>query len=199
MAKIVIFDTDGMVVHREMYFSKRFSGEFGVPMEKLLPFFKNEFQLCLVGKADLKEELAKYLAEWNWHGTVDELLVYWFTHESRVDEEMLESVKALKIKGVQCYLNTNNEKYRVQYLFEDLKLKDFFDGVFSSAELGYLKPQPEFWSAMYDRLGKPNKKDVLVWDDDEENVASATQFGFQAEFYSNFDSYDARTETFLTS
>ena len=50
-----------MVIEREMRFSQRFSDEFDVPFEKIIPFFKNEFQLCLIGKADLKKELKKYL------------------------------------------------------------------------------------------------------------------------------------------
>ena len=57
--KAVIFDTDGMIIRSEKYFSQRFSDEFNIPMEKILPFFKNEFQLCLVGKADIKTELNK--------------------------------------------------------------------------------------------------------------------------------------------
>jgi len=196
--KTVIFDADGMVVHREMYFSQRFSREFGVPMEKVLPFFRNEFQLCLVGKADLKQELNKYLNKWNWQESVDDLLLFWFEHESNVDKKMLESVMALRNGGMLCYLETNNEKYRVKYIFENLNLKDFFDGVFSSAELGFLKPQQEFWSAIYDRLGKPDKSGVFVWDDDLENVESARNFGFNAEFYSDFDSYENKMKSLVS-
>ena len=197
MIKTVVFDTDGMVIQREMYFSQRFSKEFGVPMEKVLPFFENEFQLCLVGKADLKEELAKYLSQWNWKKSVEELLSYWFANESNLDKKMLESVKNLRSKGIGCYLNTNNEKYRVQYLFENLDLKKIFDGVFSSAELGFLKPQPEFWSAIHERLGKPDKSEVLVWDDDEENVESAKNFGFHSESYSDYDAYENRMKSLV--
>ena len=109
MIKTIIFDTDGMVAHREMYFSQRFSKEFGVPMEKVLSFFKNEFQLCLIGKADLKNELAKYFGQWGWKKSVEELLLYWFTNESNLDKKMLESVKNLRSKGISCYLDTNNE------------------------------------------------------------------------------------------
>jgi putative hydrolase of the HAD superfamily len=197
MIKTIIFDADGMVVHREMYFSQRFSKEFGVPMEKVLPFFKNEFQLCLVGKADLKQEISKYRGQWNWRKSVDDLLLFWFVNESGLDKKMLETIKALRDKGISCYLGTNNEKYWLQYLFDNLGLRNFFDGLFSSAELGFLKRQPEFWSAVHERLGKPDKSEVLVWDDDEENVAPAKNFGFRSEFYSGFESYENRMKLLI--
>jgi len=199
MIKTVIFDTDGMVVRREMYFSQRFSQEFGVPVEKVLPFFKNEFQLCLVGKADLKHELTKYLSQWNWQKPVNDLLSFWFEHESNVDKKMLASVQALRKKGIHCYLSTNNEKYRVQYLLDTLDLRNFFDGAFSSAELGFLKPQREFWSTIHERLGKPEKSEVLVWDDDKENVESAKNFGFRSELYRDIDSYELRMKALISN
>lgn len=197
MIKTVIFDTDGMVIRRQMYFSQRFSNEFRVPAEKITPFFKNEFRLCLAGKADLKEELVKYLEQWNWYKSLDNLLTYWFEHERDIDEKIIESVKTLRNKGIHCYLDTNNEKYRVRYILENLGLGNFFDGVFSSAELGYLKAEQEFWATIYKKLGKPDKTEVLVWDDDEKEVAAARDFGFQAELYTGFDNYEKRLELLI--
>jgi len=153
--------------------------------------------LCLVGKADLKEELKKYLGQWGWKKSVDELLSYWFVNEGVPDEHMLKSVKSLRSKGVACYLGTNNEKYRTQYLFEDIGLKKYFDGTFSSAELGFMKPQQEFWASIYEYLGEPNKSEVLVWDDDEKNVTSAKSFGFRSELYSDVDSYEKRIKALV--
>ena len=196
MINIIILDTDGIVVHREMYFSQRFSQTFGVPPEKVLRFFKNEFQLCLTGKADLKEELSKYTPEWGWTKSVDDLLMFWFENENTIDQKILEHIQTLRKKGVCSYIDTNNEKYRAAYLFDNLGLKQFFDGTFSSAQLGCLKPQQEFWSAIHDALGKPNKADVLVWDDDHEHVEAAKLFGFHAERYSDFDTFTNRMSSF---
>lgn len=192
MIKLVIFDADGMVVKHEMYFSQRFSKEFGVPLEKILPLFENEFQLCLVGKADLKIELQKYLGEWGWTKSIDELLGYWFGHEAEKDERILAEVKNLQSKSVRCFLSTANEKYRTQYLRNIIGLKTYFNDIFSSANLGFLKSQPEFWQAVFEKLNQPNKHEVLDWDNAEENFAAASSIGFMTEFYSGFEFYKQR-------
>lgn len=172
-----------------MYFSDRFSKEFGISKEKILPFFKKEFLHCLAGNADLKEELNKYLAQWGWKKSVEELLEYWFSQERTADQKLLDYIAELRKRGVKCFLQTNNEKYRTEYLWETVGLKSHFDGIFSSSHLGYKKPEQEFWSAIYARMGAPEKDTILVWDDDRENVESAKNFGFQAELYTDFDSF----------
>ncbi len=190
MIKTIIFDMDGVVIQRDKIFSERFTREFNVPMDAMLPFFQNEFQLCLVGKADLKEELTKYLEVWNWKKSAEDLLTYWFTEESYVDQNMVKHIHGLRQKGIHCSLATNNELYRARYLFETVGLKNSFDATFASGTLLCKKPDQEFWSTIHARLGSPNKSTVLVWDDSLENVASAKEFGFHAEFYSDFPSYE---------
>ncbi len=58
--KTLIFDADGMIVHGER-FSGRLAHDYGISTDTTSHFFRNEFQLCLVGKADLKQELQKHL------------------------------------------------------------------------------------------------------------------------------------------
>lgn len=185
MINTIIFDIDGVVLHREMYFSERFSKEFKIPIEKILPFFKNEFQLCLIGKADLKNELNKYTKQWDWQRSVDELIHFWFENENKIDQEILEIVKSLKDKGIKCYLSTDNEKYRVEYILNNLNLKKYFDGIFSSSEFGFSKSQQEFWSEIYKKLNILDKKEILVLDDDIININSANLFGFNSKLYFN--------------
>lgn len=188
-----LFDVDGMVIkNREAYFSKRLSQDYGVNLDKILPFFENEFQLCLIGRADLKEELEKYLKEWKWNKPVDDLLKYWFENERTVDLEIIESVKKLRSKGTKCYVHTNNEKYRTEYLWSTIGLRKYFDGVFSSTHVGYKKPEVQFWQSVCDLLGCLKTEEILVWDDDPKNIQSAKNFGFQAELYTDPSFYKRR-------
>ena len=113
MIKTVLFDVDGVIIPKKRRFSSNFSREFNVPIEKLSKFFENEFQLCLVGKADLKKEIKNYLKHWNWEKSIDELLKYWFENESKVDKKLLNNINNLRSRGIKCFLSTNSGKIAV--------------------------------------------------------------------------------------
>ncbi len=139
MIKIILFDCDGPIIHREKYFSQRLKEERGIEvnLDKDNSFFNGEFLLCETGKADLKQVLPKWLDTWHWKGSIDELLEYWFSNEAETNIEMLNYIKSLKQRGIKCYLATNNEKYRVKYLLETVGLQKHFDGCFASCDLGF--------------------------------------------------------------
>lgn len=185
MNKIILFDCDEIIIKNHLPFSKRLEAEFGVPMAKILPFFKNEFLLCETGKADLKQELPKYFKEWGWQGSLENILKFWFEGEAEVSTEFLGIVHKLRLSGKKVYIHTNNEAYRTKYLWENLSLNRHFDGVFSSCELGYLKPAQEFWQEIYNRLGTPERKEILVVDHEVKNVEGAIEAGFAGYVYVN--------------
>lgn len=197
MIKHLLLDIDGIVIHREMYFSTRFLKDYGVAEELVQPFFQKEFKECIVGQADLKEEIQKYFSSWNWKKSVDELLQYWFEFESSKDEKILDFVKTLRSQGVACYLQTKNEKYRGDYLWNKVGLKNHFDGIFASSALGYKKPDLEFWNKAWELLGKPKKSDVLAWDNEQEMIDSAKQFGFRGELFTDVDSFKTTMQSLL--
>lgn len=192
MGKVVLFDVDGVVVNKPRQFSQCFSAEFGVPVADILPFFEDEFQLCLVGKADLKEVIKPYLEKWGWKKSVEELLEYWFECENYIDERVVGLIKAWRAKGIKCYMQSNQEKYRTEYMKNKMGLGQVADGIFSSAYLGARKPAEEFWQKVFDEIQPAQKEDVLVLDDDQENIESAKKFGFEAELYTGFENLEAK-------
>jgi len=188
MIKAIIFDADGMVVITEM-FSVKYCEEYKVPYETILPFFKNEFQPCLVGQADLKEQIKPYLEKWGWTKSVDDFLNYWFKAEHHVDQRVIETISKLRKSEIRCYLATNQELYRTQYLRNQMGFDTVFDKVFSSAEIGYKKPQHEYFEVIVEDLGL-SRDEVQFWDDQEKNVQLATEFGFDARLYTRFDEFE---------
>lgn len=59
----ILFDTDGVVVIRPCRWSVVYEKKFGLPPEKMLPFFNGPFADCVIGKSDLKTAIQPYLKE----------------------------------------------------------------------------------------------------------------------------------------
>ena len=150
MTKAILFDVDGIVITGKIQlFSHALAEKQGVSREAVEEFFLSNFRKCSFGKADLKEEIASYLPKWNWQGSVDDLLKFWFETESAKDPEVLKIISDLRRKGIKCYVATRQEKYRLQYIWEVIGLKDYFDGVFSTCDIGYDKKESEFFHYVF--------------------------------------------------
>ncbi len=193
--KVVLFDADGVTINHSTMFSDELETDYGIAKATTHDFFFGVFQQCMIGKADLKEELEKVIASWDWKGTVDELVAYWFSKGDEFDQKILDLVSRLRAEGVHCFLATNQERYRGQHLRE--KLKGVFEGILVSADLGHKKNEIEYFDAAFDRvkdLAGNEKGSVLFIDDDERNVDVARTFGMDAVLYRSFGDIETRPE-----
>lgn len=177
--KALLLDADGVVLKKGELFSEQFSREYNIPLEKVIPFFKNELGRCQKGEADLKEVLPPYLESWGFNGTVDDFLEYWF-RDVEINSEIIELVAECKEKGIACYLASNNEKYRARRIEE--KLKGLLDGYFFSADLKIKKESPEFFRVVSQKIGIPPSEIGFV-DNEEKNVESAKEAGVESRMY----------------
>jgi putative hydrolase of the HAD superfamily len=150
-----------------------------------------------VGRADLKQEIAGYLLQWGWQRSVDEFLADWFAYETCIDEALLASIQQLRQQGLSCYLATNQEQYRTAYILNEMGFAGRFDGIFSSAHIGYTKHEPAFFAAVLEALPGAQAQEILFWDDSPGNVAVARAAGIQAELYTNFSVYTKQISKYL--
>jgi putative hydrolase of the HAD superfamily len=181
---VVLLDLDGIVVKgKKGRFSERISSEYGAPIDSVLQFIKNEYALCKVGKADLRVELEKYTSQWNWPGSVDELMAYWFHGETELNEKIIKVVTELRNKGIKVYLASDNEKYRAEYILNDLGVKNYFDGHFFSYEVGYRKPEAEYYPTVLEKLSPIKPEEVMLWDDKESNLVQARNLGINTKLF----------------
>ncbi|MBP9762009.1 HAD hydrolase-like protein [Patescibacteria group bacterium] len=186
--KVALFDADGVTTDPRN-FAINYERDFGLHPNKFLPtFFKEAFQDCLLGKADLKVVIQPYLKDWKWPGTVDEFLAYWFKSEGETNGEVIRVINQLRKRGIACYLATNQEKYRIEYMWESMGFKHIFNGICSSLDLGYKKPSREFFERLLTQIDPYNEiktNEVLFWDDVQTNVDAAKELGIQAYLYKN--------------
>lgn len=141
--KVLLFDIDG-VINKSPYFSRPYCVEFGVEQSLITAFFINDFIPCLTGEANLKEKLKPYLPQWKWTKSVEAFLDYWFAHDVKLDEELIQFIQNLRKKGHYCALASQQEQYRKTHLWETKRLKDKFDHFYCSSDLGFLKKDTRF-------------------------------------------------------
>ena len=186
--KAILYDFDGMLTHGPR-FSDKYAAEFGLDPAIMAPFFDEPMKQCLLGKADLKEELTKVLEEWKWHGTVDELLEYWFAIGD-IDQEAFDSIGKLKAQNVVVCLATNQEKYRIGYVTKKYELDKVFDEIFCCANLHVFKHSAEGLEKIFQILKEKHniteKGEIMYWDDRPGNVENLLKEGFNGQLYKNY-------------
>lgn len=199
--KAIFFDADGVLIKNKFLFTDQLKQDYGIEIDKMLPFFMGVFRECSVGKADLKVELAKVIDEWGWKGTVDELLEYWFTKGTQIEVDVVEYVKSLHDKGIRCFMATDQEMYRGDHLCKTLGDDKVFEEVFYSAGIGHSKKTPAFWDEAFGHINQASRvvpdrpmttmidrSQTLFIDDDKEKVDAVAQFGIDTYLYTDLES-----------
>lgn len=186
--KAILFDADGVIIH-PWRFARYLEREHGISADMTAPFFRGVFLECIVGRADLKQVIAPFLPTWGWHTGVDAFIERWMAEEDASDPRMLADVARLRAAGFACYLATNQERYRVAYMREQMRFGSLFDGVFASSEIGAMKPDPAYFEAVTARLALPPAS-ILFWDDSAGNVAQAQVHGWHAEHFTTYEAYE---------
>lgn len=183
MVKLILFDGDGVVIKkREKFFSQRLAEKQGLSIDIIMPFFKNEYKECAIGKADLKEVLPKFFTDWKWNETIDELLKFWFEAEKEIDKSVITEIENYKNNGIRVGLVSDNEKYRGEYLLREVGLSKYFDFVFLSCQMGMNKSNQEFFQKIIE-ITSFAPDEIQYWDDEQENIAIARNLGIEGKLF----------------
>jgi putative hydrolase of the HAD superfamily len=155
------------------------AGPPGRGEEFVADLFASE-QDAMVGQARFVDVLADVCARWDVPHRAEELLDQWCRVD--VDPAMLDLVDAVRGAGTPCALASNQNDFRARFLRDDLGYDDRFDAVFLSCDLGSKKDGPGFFPRVAaDLRAEPGS--LLLVDDGEGNVASATRAGLRGEVW----------------
>lgn len=177
----VLFDADGVI--------QRAHPDWRSNLEALAPPGREEEFLDDVRTAELgptrgegsfPDELAKVLARWNVATPLDEVLDNWLRIDVFTDVQ--DVVRQIRAAGTQVYLATNQQAMRTAYMRANLDYDQLFDDEFYSCELGLAKPDPAYFTAILDRIGRSGDT-VLFLDDNQPNVEGARTAGLHAEHF----------------
>ncbi len=185
--KCVLFDVDGVLVHTKQ-FSYQYCELYDISIDKMLPFFKGDFQEALVGRADLLEIVKPWLPKWKWSDTPEKFLRKWFELENHVDQKVIAIVDKLRSEGIKCYVATNQEKHRTRFMSDGMGFGELFDGIFSSANIGFTKPDKRYYEFILKELNKEGiaSREIFYFDDSEKNIVAADLLGINARLYEKF-------------
>lgn len=188
--KAVLFDADGVLTLPEEMFSIMYAKSRGLSLEPFEQFFKTEWNDFVTGKRDLKDHIRDNPDVWKWDGTPEELLDYWFTTEDIRNEPMTNLVKEVRKTGMPCYLATEQEKYRGEYM-KNVMFQDLFNDYFLTAELGLRKSDPNFFKTIMGLLQKEHPglkpEEVVFFDDSQSKVDAALTAGLTAYLFESVE------------
>lgn len=191
--RVMLFDADGVLTLPEEFFSRVYARSHGLDPEPFEEFFRGPFGKTGLGQADLKELLVEYADLWQ-HEDPEAIMKQWFESEDIRNEQVIELIPRFRAKGIKCYLATNQEKYRGQYM-KEVMFHGLFDGYFVSCDLGVIKPDPEYFEKVLAAIGQDvpgiQPQDVVFIDDSRANVAGAASLGIDARFYEGVEQVKA--------
>lgn len=195
MTRAVLFDVDGVLVHgyharpeKQVRWDDTMLADLGVDPER----FRREFiydvfvKQVVVGRMSLLEALDRHLPRLGYRGPSMAFAGYWLAKDSNVNEPLLDLARRLKSTGTPLYVATNQEHMRAQWLWQQLKFGEVFDDMFHSARIGHVKPTRPFFDWVANRLG-PQAEPPLFFDDREEVVKGAQDYGWEAVLYNELE------------
>ena len=186
MRRAIMVDVDGVLIRHPASagWSADLERDLGVSITALQEgFFAPHWQDVVCGRAALRDRLKPVLAHIAPAVSADALIDYWFRNDAHLDWHLLTELDGIRRSGIEVHLATVQEHERARYLWDELALRDHFDGMHYAAALGSAKPALEFYRAIEDRTGLTANQ-IFFIDDWHENVAAAHACGWLAAVWS---------------
>ncbi len=204
MNHFLLFDLDGVLVDYDFDFYYFLFEEYGILKDQFEDFFYNGFTDTFSGMHSVHRELKKYLVKWNLKDDENiskKIINRWFELKIMPRLKLIDRVLSLKSENIVICIATNQCKERLNQIFNELDFVKEFDFIFASCNIGFSKPEHEYYDNIYKNLqmtypSLKAKKQVFFTDDSMQNVIGAKKYGFIAHLYSSETDCINRLEKF---
>jgi haloacid dehalogenase superfamily, subfamily IA, variant 3 with third motif having DD or ED/haloacid dehalogenase superfamily, subfamily IA, variant 1 with third motif having Dx(3-4)D or Dx(3-4)E len=102
---------------------------------------------------------------------------HWIDSVGAAYDGTIEILKQLKQAGYRLYGLSNWSAETFPFAREKYDFFDLFDDFVISGEVGYVKPDPEIFNIMLEKIGKPAEECLFI-DDALTNINQAQKMGF---------------------
>lgn len=190
MTRAVFFDVDGVLVHGyhaqpdalQQRWDENLQADLGIDPER----FQHEFifdifiKKVIIGQVSLVDALERRLPAMGYTGSPMTVVNYWLSHDSRLNQPLLDIVRRLKARpDLRLYIATNQEHLRANWLWSHLGFSDLFEDMFYSARIGVMKPHQAYFDFIEQRIG-PQAEAPLFFDDTPKVIDGARRAGWEA-------------------
>lgn len=175
-------DVDGVLIvnPNPRGWSANLERDLGISQDSLhAEFFAPHWPDIISGRADLYSRLVPVLENIGKGVRAEDLVRYWFEHDSHINQDLLDQLIALRSTGLELHLATVQEHERAKYLWQTLGLAHHFVAIHYAAALGAAKPAQALYEAIELRTGF-EPVDLFFIDDSPRNVEAAIARGWCA-------------------
>lgn len=190
LLKALFTDLDGVIRLWDGQHTARSEKEAGLPAGSFwkVAFAPDLLQRAVTGKmtneqwrAEGKRRLKRLYPQ----ADIDFMMEAWAAAPATVDDEVLHLIRNCR-RHVRVGLITNATSTLSSEL-EQMQLRDEFDFIFNTSELGVAKPDPRVFHIALERVGVEPEESFFV-DDRPDNVAAAVNLGMHGHVFQGIES-----------
>lgn len=181
MAKFkgVIFDMDGVIVDNHRYhfsawmeFSQRYNFELNEEIYRDKFNGKTNVDLfkMVFGDEITEDEIKKYAEEKE--GLYHEL----YSEHMRAHKGLLDFLEYLRAHQIQMALGTSAPTMNVDFILDNLKLRQYFSTIVDGSQVDKGKPDPQVYQLCVNKMGLESK-DCVVFEDSLAGLESGKRAG----------------------
>ncbi len=182
--KAVGFDRTGVILGKSSSaFAQEISTLLNVTVQDFRVAYRNHNYAFNSGAISLEELWKKVLVELHKERFLSQALA--ITQEPKVpNEAVFDIIRELKQVGCKVGLLSNDSKEAAKHMREIEHLDTIFDVFLVSGETGLVKPKPEAYIDLMEKLGV-HANELLFIDDTKINLNAAQELGIGTIFFEN--------------